>query len=220
MGLFNFKTKAKEEEKVFQQENLKRLESEFDVTKALGVKKYPEATQFIYDKERRCFVVVEGPEDTFKSKNPYIIDFDQVKDAYVEVLGILDLLDEEQKNRIPKKLKEFFENNKNQDYQVNIDSNIPLEEQNLLQETVDILAMLKLNYWCTNEKEKEGLLNLLNENEKKYQEELRKKYNPNNLFKDKESKRVIYTNEELSIVKYKESIFKRIKDWLKRILFL
>ena len=138
----------------------------------------------------------------------------------MEVLGILDLLDEEQKNRIPKKLKEFFENNKNQDYQVNIDSNIPLEEQNLLQETVDILAMLKLNYWCTNEKEKEGLLNLLNENEKKYQEELRKKYNPNNLFKDKESKRVIYTNEELSIVKYKESIFKRIKDWLKRILFL
>ena len=144
----------------------------------------------------------------------------KTKDAYVEVLGILDLLDEEQKNRIPKKLKEFFENNKNQDYQVNIDSNIPLEEQNLLQETLDILAMLKLNYWCTNEKEKEGLLNLLNENEKKYQEELRKKYNPNNLFKDKESKRVIYTNEELSIVKYKESIFKRIKDWLKRILFL
>jgi hypothetical protein len=144
----------------------------------------------------------------------------KTKDAYVEVLGILALLDEEQKNRIPKKLKEFFENNKNQDYQVNIDSNIPLEEQNLLQETVDILAMLKLNYWCTNEKEKEGLLNLLNENEKKYQEELRKKYNPNNLFKDKESKRVIYTNEELSIVKYKESIFTRIKDWLKRILFL
>ena len=144
----------------------------------------------------------------------------KTKDAYVEVLGILDLLDEEQKNRIPKKLKEFLKNNKNQDYQVNIDSNIPLEEQNLLQETVDILAMLKLNYWCTNEKEKEGLLNLLNENEKKYQEELRKKYNPNNLFKDKESKRVIYTNEELSIVKYKESIFKRIKDWLKRILFL
>ena len=144
----------------------------------------------------------------------------KTKDAYVEVLGILALLDEEQKNRIPKKLKEFFENNKNQDYQVNIDSNIPLEEQNLLQETVDILAMLKLNYWCTNEKEKEGLFHLLNENEKKYQEELRKKYNPNNLFKDKESKRVIYTNEELSIVKYKESIFTRIKDWLKRILFL
>ena len=144
----------------------------------------------------------------------------KTKDAYVEVLGIHDLLDEEQKNRIPKKLKEFLEDNKNQDYQVNIDSSIPLEEQNLLQETVDILAMLKLNYWCTNEKEKEGLLNLLNENEKKYQEELRKKYNPNNLFKDKESKRVIYTNEELSIVKYKESIFKRIKDWLKRILFL
>ena len=85
MGIFDFKSKVKEDEIIFQQENLKRLENEFDMTKALGVKKFPEAMQFIYDKERRCFVVVEGPEDTFKSKNPYIIDFDQVEDAYVEV---------------------------------------------------------------------------------------------------------------------------------------
>ena len=85
MGIFDFKKKMSEEEKVFQQENLKRLENEFERTKALGVKKFPDAMQFIYDKERRCFVVVEGPEDDFKSKNPYIIDFDQVKDAYIEV---------------------------------------------------------------------------------------------------------------------------------------
>lgn len=85
MGIFKTTHKVTEEEKAFQLENLKRLESEFDVTKAMGVKKYPDAMQFIYDKERRCFVVVEGPEDTFKLKNPYIIDFDQVKAAYVEV---------------------------------------------------------------------------------------------------------------------------------------
>ena len=85
MGLFNFMRKGKEEKKAFQEENLKRLESEFDATEALGVKEFPSAMQFIYDKERRCFVVVEGPEDDFKSKNPYIIDFDQVKEAYVEV---------------------------------------------------------------------------------------------------------------------------------------
>lgn len=138
------------------------------------------------------------------------------KDAYAEVLSILELLDEEQKNKIPKKLKEFLENNKNQDYQVNIAPNIPLEEQDLLQKTVDILAMLKLNYWCANEEEEKDFLGLLNENEKKYQEELRKKYNPDNLFKDKEAKTVIHAHEELSIVKYKKNIFTRIKDWLKR----
>ena len=35
----------------------------------------------------------------------------KTKDAYVEVLGILNLLEDEHKNKIPKRLKEFFENN-------------------------------------------------------------------------------------------------------------
>lgn len=85
MGILKTTHKVTEEEKAFQLENLKRLESSFDVTKAMGVKKYPDAMQFIYDKGHRCFVVCEGPENLFKPKNPYIIDFDQVKDAYVEV---------------------------------------------------------------------------------------------------------------------------------------
>ncbi len=85
MGLFDFMRKGKEEKKAFQEENLKRLESEFDMTAALGMKEFPDAMQFIYDEGRKCFVVVEGPEDDFKSKNPYIVDFDQVKEAYVEV---------------------------------------------------------------------------------------------------------------------------------------
>lgn len=85
MGIFKTTHKVTPEEKAFQSENLKRLENEFDVSKALGIKKYPDAMQFIYDRERRCFVVVEGPENVFKLKNPYIIDFDQVKDVYLEV---------------------------------------------------------------------------------------------------------------------------------------
>ena len=85
MGIFKTTHKVTDDERNFQKENLKRLESEFDMTKAMGVKKFRDAMQFIYDKDRRCFVVVEGPEETFKLKNPYIIDFDQVKDAYVEV---------------------------------------------------------------------------------------------------------------------------------------
>ena len=110
------------------------------------------------------------------------------KNAYAEVISIIDLLDDELKNKIPNKLRDFFENNKNQNYQVNIDSSISLEQQNLLPETVDILAMLKLNYWCVNEEEKKELMNLLNENEKNYQKELEEKYNIDNLFKNKESK--------------------------------
>lgn len=85
MGIFNTKHEVTAEEKQMQAENLKRLESAFDATKAMGVKKFPDAMQFIYDKERKCFVVVQGPEETFKLKNPWIVDFDQVKDVYIEV---------------------------------------------------------------------------------------------------------------------------------------
>lgn len=138
------------------------------------------------------------------------------KDAYVEVLSIIDLLEENQKNKIPKNLKDFFEDNKNQNYQANIVPDIPLEEQDLLQETIDILAMLKLNYWCTNE-EKEELLDLLNENEKKYQEELVEKYNPDNLFKKREETKVVLS-EEGSLIEYKKyTLFDKIKIFIKNI---
>ena len=138
------------------------------------------------------------------------------KDAYVEVLSIIDLLEENQRSKIPKKLKDFFEKNKNQNYQANIVPDIPLEEQDLLQETIDILAMLKLNYWCTNE-EKEELLDLLNENEKKYQEQLLEKYNPDNLFKRREETKVVLSEEE-SLIEYKKyTLFDKIKIFIKNI---
>lgn len=134
------------------------------------------------------------------------------KNAYAEVISIIDLLDDELKNKIPNKLRDFFENNKNQNYQVNIDSSISLEQQNLLPETVDILAMLKLNYWCVNEEEKKELMNLLNENEKNYQKELEEKYNIDNLFKNKESK----MENRVAMVEYKETFLSRVLNSIKR----
>jgi len=65
-------------------ENRKLLE-QFRVTKAWGVKKYRTAMQFIYDEAHRCFVVVEGPEETFREREPYVIRFDQVNSVALEV---------------------------------------------------------------------------------------------------------------------------------------
>lgn len=39
-----------------------------------------------------------------------------------------------------------------------------------------------LNYWCDSENQKQALKNTFEENERKYQEELKEKYNPNNIF--------------------------------------
>lgn len=61
------------------------LLDEFNMTKAWGVKKYPLSIQFIYDKNHRWFVCVEGPAETFKDRLPDVIAFDQVRDVYLDV---------------------------------------------------------------------------------------------------------------------------------------
>ena len=63
-----------------------------------------------------------------------------------------------------------------------------------------------------NDIERIELEKTLNENEVNYQNELREKYNPDNLFKNKqkEVKNVTTENESTSVVAYKESFIKRI----------
>lgn len=100
---------------------------------------------------------------------------ENLKKAYSEVCSLINLLDDDYRNKIPVKLIKFFEKEKLFTYIPDINPDIPLEEQDLQQNTIDILAMLKLHYWCSNKNEKEKLLKLLNDNERKYQDELRKK---------------------------------------------
>ena len=57
-------------------------------------------------------------------------------------------MEKEYVNKVPKKIKVFFKNERNNEYKCKIDINIPLENQNLQKETLTILAILYLNYWC------------------------------------------------------------------------
>jgi len=75
-------------------------------------------------------------------------------------------MDNKYLERIPKKLLEFFKNEKSQYYKVNLSEDIPLEEQLLLDETKAILAFLCRKYLCDDET-KEKL-------EEKFQLELKK----------------------------------------------
>ncbi|MDO4467535.1 MAG: hypothetical protein Q4C49_11130 [Bacillota bacterium] len=84
MGLFDkFKKKSPEELQAL--EDNKKLLEEFNMTKALGVKKYLVAQQFIYDQDKRLFCVVNGPAEEFKEKEPWIISYDQVEAVWLEV---------------------------------------------------------------------------------------------------------------------------------------
>ena len=109
------------------------------------------------------------------------------RQAYSEVDEFLGLVTEEEKNQIPKKLRDFFREEKDINYHKNINPNIPIKEQNLKEETLAIIALLMIQYWYKDESKKQKLLEVLDENERKYQEELREKYNPDNIFKNKRS---------------------------------
>ena len=105
--------------------------------------------------------------------------------AYAEVDMILSFMEVKYVEKIPKKMRELFENEKLQNYEPIINPQIPLDEQNLQKKTYAILAMLNLNYWCDDENEKQELIKIYAENDRKKEEELREKYNPDNIFKKK-----------------------------------
>lgn len=139
------------------------------------------------------------------------------RQAYSEIDEFLGLLSDEQRNKIPPKLREFFKEEKDVNYKKGINSNVPIKNQNLKEETLGIIALLNLQYWCENEQEKDRLKEVYSQNEKKYQELLREQYNPEDIFKKRtiniESKQEEIENTQM--VEYKETFIKRIINKIK-----
>ena len=137
--------------------------------------------------------------------------------AYAEIDEILNLLEDDYREMVPKKVRDFFKEEKMKDYHPEIDIEKPLIEQNLKRETMVLLAILNLNYWCENEEEKQSFFDELDKNEKE-KNELEEKYNPDNLFKKKQDES---TENNLQIIEYKKPNFiqillTKIKKFFKR----
>ena len=98
-----------------------------------------------------------------------------------------------------------------------------LNEQNIKRESLSMIALFHLNYWCNSNEEKEQLKQLFKNNEEKHQAEIREKYNPDNLFKNRKQETIVETQtiaNEVAMVEYKESIFKRFINKIKSIFHL
>ena len=141
--------------------------------------------------------------------------------AYSEIYAIVNLLEDEYKQRVPDKIINFFDDVRDKNYEVNIDVEKSLLDQNLQRQTLVILAILELNYWCDSEEEKQELIREFAENEKTREKEIREKYNPDNLFKNKEKIICEENKEQTALVEYKEEgfirkILKKIKRMFRR----
>ena len=143
----------------------------------------------------------------------------EYSEAIVEVLEILEYSEDSIVEKIPKSLIEFWQRNKSQTYIPNLDHNKSINKMNLKSKTRSIITMIYLNYLCDDE-EKSNINLILKDNEKKYQQELRDKYNPDNVFKIDEQKIKVERNEtadNLAMVEYKETIFEKIFSFIKEV---
>ena len=131
---------------------------------------------------------------------------------------IISMMPSQMQYKISQKLKDFIENNKAENYSSNINPTVPLKDQSLEKETKAMLGIIYRDYLCSEEQRRK-----LIENEKieieEYERELREKYNPDNLFKNKhkEINKEIEKENETAIVQYHESILTKIKKWFMRI---
>ena len=144
------------------------------------------------------------------------------RQAYSEVDEFIELLDDYEKYQVPDKLREFFKKEKDPNYYKGINPNIPIKNQNLKEETLAIIALLNLQYWCDDEEEKERLKKVYAENEEKYFKYMREKYNPENIFEKNNTEEFTDSIKEINenlpdVTEYKHSIFKKIWRKLKRL---
>lgn len=137
-------------------------------------------------------------------------------EASVEVLDILEHMDANDLVKVSNKFIEFLKENASRDYICNLDYSKKLNEMNLKEETRGLLALMYESYWCSEE-EKQDLQKRFYENEQKYQEELRKKYNPDDIFKEKQKNINELQENQTQLIEYKETIFKRILNKIKAI---
>ena len=140
------------------------------------------------------------------------------RQAYSEIDEFLGLLTEEQREKIPRKLREFFKEEKDGNYIKGIRADIPVNQQNFKEETLAIIALLNLQYWCQDESEKQRLKSIYAGNEKTYQEMLQAKFNPDDIFKKRnmhKEDKIIDNTSSVEMIEYKEPLIKRIINKIK-----
>lgn len=137
--------------------------------------------------------------------------------ACKEVSEILRNIEEEDLEKIPKEFLDKIKKNADIDYETKLDYNKSFEEQEVLPETIDLLAYIYRKYWC-NQEEKEEFDTIMKKNDIEYQNEMMRKYDINEKIK-KRKKTLNIENTEKSLIETEENknIIKIIFKYLKSI---
>ena len=138
-------------------------------------------------------------------------------DAYTEVYEILNCLDKDEYNKIPVELIEVFEENRNLDYEYEVNEEQDLTKQPMLVETKAILLNIFRDYLATSEQSQK--IKKWLQADREYLEKQKQERYGNNVFENN-GKKEYNTNKvevQLPIEIKKQSIFQKIINKLKKI---
>ena len=139
-------------------------------------------------------------------------------DALAEVDVILDYLNEDDYNKIPKEVIEIIQEYKNEDYIFEYDETIELKDQKLLTETRAILYNFFRDYLATPE-QSEKIKQWQMEDRKKTEIKKKEEYEHQELFTnkaEKEAKEQI-KEESKELIEYKENILRKMFNKIKSL---
>jgi len=135
------------------------------------------------------------------------------RQAFTEVLEVLKYTSKNIVEKIPEKFIMFLKDNKDEGYIANIDFSKPNWEDEVKQETQAILALIYRDYIVSPEKRSE-LIKEEKEEQMRIENEIREKYNPDNIFKNKKEEATV-ENINLPVEIKKETFFKKLISFIK-----
>lgn len=150
-----------------------------------------------------------------------MINSEEKTKVYSEIYIILNMLEKKYIEKLPLKLRNLINTQKSDVYVSTYKISSPLNKQELQKETLAMLAIFYVNYWCESEDERKELEKKFYNNEVNLQLELSQKYSYDNLFKKKqtdyETTDLMVKNQQQMILHEKESLLSRIIKKIKSI---
>ena len=145
------------------------------------------------------------------------MDIKEIQIGSTQVLEVLPYFNEEEVKKISTKFMNFLKDNEREEYKISIDSTKPLEELGLDESTYIILGIIYRAFWA-NLEQRENFDRILKENDRKHEEELGEKFNPDDVFKNVKRNTQDSEIHELVVVKEKwyQKIFNKIKNFFKK----
>ncbi len=126
--------------------------------------------------------------------------------AFKEVYTILNHVNPEDYEKIPRNIVSAIEKNMDNDYAYEMNENLDIYKQQMLPETKAILFNFYRDYWTTSE-QREKIKKIQNKERSKADVKKQELYSIENIFRQQDSKKTTESAEETSMIKIDEDNF-------------